>query len=582
MGGRRRVRRRPGLLPWTRRRRARRRGPLLQRRRLAVVAAFATLAYGALVARAVQLHAIDADWLSARAAAQHRDTLRLEPLRGEVHDRNGRLLALSADVESVAASPRKLASPRRVAGRLAPLLGLRRSELERRLRGGRSFVWVKRWVTPEEAKRVRSRELPGVSLHPERKRFYPNRELAAAFLGFAGHDGVGLSGIELGFESELRGAKLAVPVVLDGRGEALPSVAANAAGRRGARLRLALDAGLQHVAERSLERALLRTRARRGTLVAMDPHDGDVLAVAERPSFDPNRFWEESPSAYRSRAFLDPFEPGSTLKPFVIALALEEGAVAPGDRFDCENGAWRVRGRTIRDYKPHGVLDVGDILRLSSNIGAAKVGDRLGSRRLVEGLARFGFGERTGSGFPGEAAGTLRPLRERQSVERANLSFGQGIAVTAVQLAVAASALANGGRRVRPRLVLDLERDAEVERWPSGLGKRILGERTAREVMRMLRRAVANGTGRAADLPRHPVAGKTGTAQKVVNGTYSEERYVASFLGVVPADAPRLVVVVVLDEPRGVHTGGAVAAPVFREVAGYAVEQLALPDGGAE
>jgi cell division protein FtsI (penicillin-binding protein 3) len=547
-----------------------------------VLAALAALGYGALAARAVQLHAVDAEWLKARAAAQHGRTLRLAALRGEVRDRNGQLLAVSADVQSVAASPRRITDRRAAAAALSRALSIPRRELERRLSGKRGFVWIKRWVTPEEARRVTRAGLLGVTLHPERKRFYPNRSLASAYLGFAGHDGTGLAGIELGFDSALRGAPAAVPAARDGHGETLLGWEPDPATRLGARLVLALDARLQHFAEQALDRALQRTRAKKATLVALDPRTGDLLALAERPAADPNLFWEHPASAFRSHAFVDLFEPGSTLKPFVVALALEQGAVRPEDTFDCENGAWRVRDRTIRDYRPHGVLSVRDIVRVSSNIGTAKVANRIGSTAIVDGLRRFGFGERTGSGFPGEAPGLLRGLREQQAVERANLSFGQGISVTAVQLAAASAVFANGGLRVQPRLALALERGSGRYAWPTKLGERVLSERTALVVRGMLREAVDHGSGQAAQLPHVAVAGKTGTAQKVVDGAYSDDRYVAAFVGMVPVELPRLVIAVVLDEPQSFHTGGVVAAPVFREVAGWAVEQLGVRGGGAE
>jgi cell division protein FtsI (penicillin-binding protein 3) len=565
-----------------RRRAVRRRSAALPRRRLAVLAGFGVLAYAALLGRAIQLQAIDAERLTEIAKRQQEREWRLTPLRGEIRDREGRALALSASVESVAASPRRLEDRRRATGALARELGLRRSAVEARMGTNPNFVWIERWVTPAEADRVRGLKLSGVSLLPERKRFYPNRELAAAYLGFAGRDGRGLSGLELALDEALRGEPMSLPARRDGRGHTILRWEPEAEVRKGANAVLTLDLNLQHAAEAALDRALESTRARHATLVALDPHTGDVLAAAERPSFDANRFWQAHPSAHRARAFVDVFEPGSTLKPFVVAVALEAGAVDPTDRFDCENGAWRVLDRVIRDYKPHGVLDVRDIVRLSSNIGAAKIADVVGSARLVEGLRRLGFGERTGSEFPGELDGTLRSIREAQAVERSNLAFGQGLTVTAVQLAAAGAMLANGGHRVRPRTVSRLETPASRLDLPYERGERVLSAATARTVMGMLEEVVRSGTGRAAALPHRRVAGKTGTAQKAVNGTYTDEHYVASFLGVVPADAPRLVIAVVLDEPRSVHTGGAAAAPAFREVAAFAVERLGRSAGGAE
>jgi cell division protein FtsI (penicillin-binding protein 3) len=549
----------------------------LQRRRLVLLLCLGVLGYFLLISRAVQLQAIDAEWLSARARNQHQGTLHLGPLRGEIEDRHGTLLAASADSESVAASPKLIVDKQRAGRELAAALGIPQAELRKRLHSTRSFVWVKRWITPDQADRVRRLNLEGIRLHPERKRFYPSRGLAAAYVGFAGRDGEGLSGLELAFNSALRGASASMPFQRDAHGQRLIHWRGNSRARSGARATVSLDAGLQYFAESALERAIADTGARHAMLIALAPHTGDVLALAEWPTFNPNRFWLEDPQAFRARAFVDPFEPGSTLKPFVVGLALEAGVVKPSDRFDCENGRWRVLDRWIRDFKPHGILSVRDILQLSSNIGTAKVAERLGSARLTEGLQEIGFGQRTGSGFPGEATGVVRTLSEAQAVERANLAFGQGITVTALQLATAGAMLANGGHRVQPRLVLRLEGPDGALSWPKGIGERVLSQRTTGTVMEMMRAAVQSGTGQKAALPHHSVAGKTGTSQKVINGTYSNQHFVASFLGIVPSRKPRLVVVIVIDDPQGAYTGGLVAAPLFQEFGSFAVEQLGLP-----
>ncbi len=539
------------------------------------------LGYAGLLVRAVQLQALDAGWLAARAQAQHRSTVQLGGLRGEILDRHGEPLAMSTNVESVAASPRRISKPHTTAVRLARVLGVQPQDLEERLRMHRSFVWVKRWVTPDEGERIRRLDLEGVDLAVERRRLYPNGDLAASYLGFAGRDEVGLSGLEFAFDGALRGAPSTVPALRDVRGRKLAAWDGDPEAPTRARLILTLDARLQHVAERALDRALARTGAPRGILVALDPWTGDLRAVAERPSFDPNRFWREPPRRFRARAFTDPFEPGSTLKPFLFALALEAGNVPLDTPIDCENGAWRVADRTIHDWKPYGVLRAGDVLVYSSNIGAGKIGATLGSARLVSGLRRFGFGERSGSGFPGESPGIVRSLRTNQVVELATLSFGQGISTTAIQLAAAGATLANGGYRVRPRMARRIEAPMGRYEWPSGRGERILPEAVANQVLGLLREAVERGTGRKAHVPGIAIAGKTGTAQKVVDGRYARDRFVASFLGFVPARSPRLVLVVVLDEPHEPHTGGGAAAPVFRDVVRNAIGQLDLGSGGA-
>lgn len=545
-----------------------------RRRRSIGLAVIALAGFGALGARAVQLQALDASWLAERAELQRSGTVALGALRGAIVDRNGVPLALSAWVSSVAASPKRIENRLAASRALGRALGMPAARIGEQLAPSRGFAWIARWVTPEQAEAVRALDLAGVRLQPERKRFYPNRTLAAAYLGFAGRDGLGLSGLELAFDEQLRGATTELEVTRDARGTVMMSSGSQLSARRGARLVLTLDARLQRAAEAALASALERTRARHLSLVALDPRNGDVLALAEAPGFDPNRFWEARPSVFRTRSFVDTFEPGSTLKPFTVALALEAGVVEPDDRFDCEDGAWRVHDRTIRDWQPHGILSVHEIVVHSSNIGAAKVAARLGSVPLVEGLQRFGFGSRTGSGFPGESPGVVRPLREAQSVERANLAFGQGLTVTSLQLAVAGAVLANGGYRVTPRLALRVESADEVVEFPGGPGPRVLPASVAKRVMRMMLDAVAAGTGTRAALPRVSVAGKTGTAQKVVNGRYSDDRYVASFLGMLPADDPRIVIAVIVDDPRGAHTGGGVAAPIFRIVAARAAKAL--------
>jgi len=556
----------------TRARRARRRRAGLRPGRLDAIAVVALLGFAALFARAIQLQTLDAEWLSARAGRQAQTTVEMQALRADLQDRRGNVLAVSATVDSVAAWPKRIADRRAAARALSGPLKLPARELEKRLTRGSGFVWLQRWVSPDAADKVARLNLAGVQLMPERRRFYPNGEMAGALIGFADRDGRGLSGIELAFDRELRGASAEIAARRDAHGQLLPTVSSAPAERTGRAVRLAIDVRLQHFAESALAESLAKTGARHATLVAMDPWTGEILALAESPSFDPNRFWTEDKSLYRARAFVDAFEPGSTLKPFSVAVALDAGVVRPTDRFDCENGHYKIGRRTIRDYHPHEILDVTQIVAESSNIGVAKIVERLGARRLVDGMRRFGFGDVPGSGFPGEIGGALRDIRERQAIERANLAFGQGITVTPVQLVAAMAVFANGGLRVTPRLLAVEQRDGQ--RLAVELGPRVISEQTARTVLGMLRAVVEEGTGGNAALPNVPVAGKTGTAQKVKEGTYSQKDYIASFVGIAPAVNPRFVIGVFVDEPQGLHTGGIVAAPVFREVAAYALDQL--------
>jgi len=552
----------------------------LRQRRLLCLAILAIAGHFALAGRALQLGALDASTLQSDAASQHTMRVRVQGVRGRILDRRGEVLVTSVPVTSVAAWGGKIRDPRAAAQSLARALNIPTERVARKLRGRDSFTWVARWISSEEAKRVGKLQIEGIDLISEHGRWYPNGSLAAALLGFSGHDDEGLSGLEQAYDSILHGRAASVAMAVDGVRRPLPSPANAAPDASGETLYLTLDSVLQRAAEQALASGIERTGARAASLVALDPRDGEVLALAEVPGFDPNRFWREDERLFRPRSLVHSFEPGSTLKPFVVALALEAGVVRAEDEFDCENGRLALRSGTIRDMHPHGVLSVRDIVRVSSNIGATKIGAKLGSHALVAGLQRFGFGARSGSSFPGENPGILRtPSGTAEELERANLSFGQGIGVTAMQLAAAGAAVANGGVRVVPRLALRSEHGDEVHWFGAKSGERAVGARAAHAVREMMVDVVERGTGKLAQIPHYRVAGKTGTAQKSVGGRYAPGRYVVSFLGIVPADAPKLVVVVVLDEPTKEHTGGSAAAPVFRDFAARAVGQLALmPD----
>jgi cell division protein FtsI (penicillin-binding protein 3) len=448
---------------------------------------------------------------------------------------------------------------------------------------GRSsgFRYVARWVAPERAERVRALELPGVGILDEPRRVYPHRELAASVLGFANIDGAGVRGIEQQEDAWLRGRAQSIPVERDNRGRLLFPAGVDPRSASGGDVALTLHAVLQAEAEQALDEAIRSTRARAGTVLSLDPRTGDVLALAERPTYDPNRFREATFSETRSRAFLDVLEPGSTLKVFVVAGALDAGAIGPRQLFDCEAGSFRVPGKTIRDRHPFGWLDAAGVLRVSSNVGATKIAYALGAESHARALRRFGFGAPTGSGFPDEAAGLLRDWREWRPVDHANVAFGQGVNVTAVQLAAATAALADGGLWRRPRLVLARRaRGGDWEPAPAPPPRRAVSPATAAAVLEMMTGVVGpEGTGRLAALRDLPVAGKTGTAQKIdrATGTYADDRYIAWFVGVVPANDPRLVIVTMLDEPVGVaHTGGMVAAPLFARVAAAQLRSLGI------
>jgi cell division protein FtsI (penicillin-binding protein 3) len=537
-------------------------------------------AFIALSARAAHLAVLDErGW--DQGNRQIRTALSLPPERGTIFDRSGSELALTLQAPSVYALPVEIREAERAAAKLAPILGMRQADVAERLRGRRSFRYLSRWVSREQAAKIEALELHGVGILYEPRRTYPVGGLSASLVGFANIDGDGVRGIEQQEDRWLRGQARRLPVERDGSGHLLVSQGEEPGSTAGGDVVLTLDAAMQADATTRLAEAIRETGARGGIVVSIDPRSGDILALAEAPGFDPNHFRDVPYPSTRSRAFLDAVEPGSALKAFLVASALERGALAPEDWIDCENGSFRVPGKTIRDVKPNGQLHPADILRVSSNIGSVKIAMALGAREQYEMLRLFGFGESTGSGFPEESAGVLRPSRAWRPVDQATIAFGQGISVTAMQLAAATAALANGGEWLRPRLIAARRPPrGEWQPVPAEAPRRVVSPQTARTVIRMLEGVTGpHGTGRRAALRDIGVAGKTGTAQKLdlATGRYSNDRFVAWFIGVAPADAPRLAMVVALDEPRRPsHTGGAAAAPLFARVAAAQLARLGV------
>ncbi len=534
-----------------------------------------------LAARAIHLTVISKRG-AVKGLAQAFTSFTISPERGLIVDRTGAELAVSVNAPSIYAVTGEIQDPKSVAKRIAPILGISHTQIAERLTAHRGFTFLKRWVTPTQAKKIAELDLPGIGIVEEPHRVYPYRELAASLIGFANIDGQGVRGIEEAQDEWLRGNARKIPVERDARGRLLAMPGTDPRAAAGGDIMLTLHAAMQADAEAALDAALEKTGAQSGIIIAMDPYTGELLAIAERPTFDPNRFREIPFVQTRSRAFLDAYEPGSTMKAFLVSAALEEKAIRQDELFDCEQGSYRVPGKTIRDHDPHGLLDPRGILQVSSNIGSIKIAERLGSKKYYNALQNFGFGRSTGSGFPHESSGMLRHWLKWRPLDQANAAFGQGMNVTPLQLAVAASTLANGGMHVEPRLIAATRQhrsnkdtaQEDAQAWQpqaSTTPTRVIRESTAKSVVSMLESVVsAEGTARRAALRDVRVAGKTGTAQILDSstGTYYQDRYSAWFFGIVPADAPKLVIVAQLTEPQGIqHTGGDVAAPLFAEVA---------------
>lgn len=543
------------------------------------------LIFAAVGFRSVQLQIIQGQKLNQFARKQHQKSLPLLPKRGTIYSRNLKELSVTLEVDSLYAMPEKMEKPKEVAERLARLVSLDQKELEQKLMNGKSFVWIKRWLSEEAASAVRGSPLEGLDFAKEGKRFYPYGSLAGQVLGFAGLDGQGLEGIELFYEKELQGSPGALLAERDARGRTMfPQGIKMVGGARGRDLVLTLDETLQHIAEKELAQGVAKSQAQGGTAIIMDPKSGEILALANYPEFNPNLF-EKYPSArWRNRAITDLFEPGSTLKVFTVAAALEEGVFRPEDVIYTEKGKFRLGTKIIHDVHPYGWLSVRDVVKVSSNIGAAKIGLALGRDLQYSYMKKFGLFELTGIDIKGEGSGLNQALENWSRLTVATVSFGQGISVTPIQLANAYASLANGGLLMRPYLLKKiLDKDGQVikENRPQIL-RQVMGSETAKVIREMLTSATgAEGTGKQAEVLGYQVAGKTGTAQKPSDGGrgYAQGKYMASFVGWVPAHDPRLLILVVIDEPKGVKYGGVVAAPVFRNVASQALAYLRVePD----
>lgn len=535
--------------------------------------------------RLVTLQVLRAEELSVRADRQHQKTVSLEGPRGTIVDRHGKVLAMNMEVPSVFGIPTTLESPAKAARQLSSILSVKVAELEKKLQQDRSFVWLARKVDSEQGRRLDRLSLDGIGVVMEGRRFYPKGPLLSHVLGFAGMDGDGLEGVEHRYETYLRGEKRMMVLQRDALGRTVfPKNLAERNPVPGHQLTLTIDEVVQYIAERELEDAVTRSRAKSGTIIVLDPETGAVLAMAVSPRFDPNTVSNLSPDRWRNRALTDAYEPGSTMKTMIAAAAIEEAAMKPTTLVFGEHGRMTVANTVIHDHEKLGWVSFAQAIQKSSNIGAAKAGMVLGEQRLYRYLQAFGFGQRTEIDLPGEGVGLVKSPSAwgRRSV--ASISMGQEIGVTPIQMVTAVAALANGGVLMRPYVVSEI-RDAEghlLRRVPSQVRRRVVSPETARSVTKILEGVVTHGTGAKAAIPGFRVAGKTGTAQQIDPGTrrYSNSRFVTSFVGYVPADHPRLAMIVIIDAPHDKNaSGGSVAAPVFSSVGEQVLSYLGVSSG---
>jgi len=527
-----------------------------------------------LAGRALQLQVLDSDYLQQQGNSRYLRVVNEVPTRGMIVDRNNQPLAISTPVDSLWANPEVLSKHRTSVVQLARLLDTNVGELRNELQSNRNkeFMYLKRQVSPRYAESILQHDIPGVSVQREYRRYYPVGEAAGHVIGFSNIDDKGQEGAELLYNSVLTGHAGKSRVLKDRLGHTVEMVESLGLSEAGRNVQLSIDRRLQYLAYRELKRAVIQHRARAGTAVIVDIKTGEILAMVSQPSFNPNNRSDLSSDLVRNRAATDLYEPGSTLKPFTIAAALEEHLVKPSSTFDTSPGYITIDSRTIRDARDHGRLTVSGIIKKSSNVGAARIALKIPANKMHANLLRFGFTQDSGADLPGEADGQLLDAARWTRVDQASLAFGYGISITSLQLARAYAALANDGVLVPLSL-------RKLDAAPTGA--RVVSRKTARLVRSMLEGVVApGGTGTAARVPFYRVAGKTGTVHKFINGTYSEDHYLALFAGYAPASHPRLAMVVTVDDPTSQgYYGGQVAAPVFSRVMGGALRLLnVMPD----
>src|SRR5712691_5830395 len=551
------------------------------RLRLLIVASLAALWMVAAAGRLAYLQLFCYSDYLARALRQQRHIVKISPKRAPIYDRNLLPLAMSIEVDSCFAVPSEIADREMAARLLAGALGIPQSVVEERLASSNSFAWVERKLSPEKARRVAALNLKGIYFQKENQRFYPKRELAAHVLGYVDIDEKGLAGVEYELNDQIRTKPGRVLVFGDARHRLLES--RENSHDTSASVVLTLDEKIQYIAEKELSAAIAETHAIAGTILIENPGNGELLAVANWPRFNPNTAKDTPPEMMMDRAVSALYEPGSTFKIITLAAALQEGITRPDEVVDCQNGAIYIAGHRIRDHKPFGLLPVSQVLAQSSDVGAIKIALRLGAPKFYDYIRAFGFGAPTGIDLPGESKGLLRRLENWSAVSVGSISMGQEVGVTPIQLISAVSAIANGGMLYRPHVVAQLRRGDQILPMQSTLTpaepRRVIRPETAATLRRLMEGVILNGTGKLAHLDGWTAAGKTGSAQKIdpATGRYSRTQLIASFTGFAPISNPAVTILVSLDSPVGLREGGMVAAPVFKRLAEQVLPYLDVP-----
>ena len=550
-------------------------------KRIIFISVLMTVGFLILAVKLYYIQVLKHDEFLSKAKDQYQRFLLLEPKRGTIYDRNMKELAVSIELESIYLIPKEIDDSKKTIQKLLKVINIKKNKLLKSLKEKKNFVWVKRKIEPDQARKIKEFNIKGAGFLKEYKRFYPKRDLAGHVIGFVGTDNKRLEGLEFLHDDHLRGESRQILVERDALGRNLyfkdidskyPLI--------GYDLILTIDEVIQYIAEKELKKQVIKTNAKRGIIIIMDPHSGEILALAEIPGFNPNIFAKYDSLIWRNRAITDGYEPGSTFKIIAAASALEENKVKSQELIFCENGKIEIGGITIRDHQKYGWLTFEEIIQKSSNIGAIKISQRLGKKSFYNYIKKFGFGDKTGIDLPGEIPGIIRAPKNWSHVSIGAISIGQEILITPIQLINAVSTIANGGVLVKPRILKAVSYKGKIIKVTlQEEMRRVISYRTSKIMRRTLKGAVNEGTGNLAAVNGFSVAGKTGTAQKFdpIQKTYSKDKYLASFIGFVPAEEPKIAILVIIDEPKDIFWGGRVAAPVFSRVAQQVLRYLMIP-----
>jgi cell division protein FtsI (penicillin-binding protein 3) len=528
-------------------------------------------AFAALAGRALWLQGVSKQFLQKQGASRYERTLELPATRGKIFDRNGLVLASSLPVKAVWAIPEDvLKSPPDKLRQLARLLDMPYADMMKKLDSDRTFVYLKRQVEMDVIAKIEKLDIDGLDTRKEYKRFYPQGEVMAHMVGFTNVEDVGQEAMELAQQKSLVGQPGSRRVIKDRLGRIVEDIGLSREPHDGRDLTLSVDSKLQYIAFNSIKEAVEKFHAKAGAAVVLDVHTGEVLALANWPTYNPNDRSHLTGEQLRNRVITDTFEPGSTLKPFTVALALDKGLVKPSTLIDTGPGRYQTGGHTIRDTHPHGVIDVSTVIQKSSNIGTTKISEMMSAQDMWEMFTKVGFGQAPRYGFPGAVAGRVRPYKSWRTVEKANMSFGQGISMSLLQLAHAWLIFARDGDVIP----LSFQKTGDKP-----VGQQVISPKTAAQMRTMVETVVGpGGTAAQAQVAGYRVGGKTGTAQKIVNGRYSQSHYIGSFVGIAPMSNPRFIIAVMIDDPAGaIHTGGGVAAPTFATLAANALRAENIP-----